>query len=232
MRRIGLAGALGAALVLGASAAGAQTWVTFSDGSIGFQTPYSFSGRFTCGTYPFPGGATCVATPAGIRLLAGTATIDLSFAGASGTLTATSVIRTIPVGTLTEVAGGTGSFVFPGTVTGANSPMFFALVLTLAGSGPMLCAGYATGPASSVAVQCGGGASGSSFAVGLSGPEPGGFHYTELNYQGFSPFTIGQTSAAIPLTADVGISPEPSSVVLLATGLLPLVPAIRRRRAT
>lgn len=211
-----------ASVVMGGTA-GAQTWLWLPNGPA-FQTPYTFTGAFACGSFTGFVGANCTNTASGVHLTSGTATMDLAFTGTSGTLT-TSPAGSIPLtlGTVSVTTGGSGTFAFPNYVTGYDQ-WFFQLAITGAGLGTMPYHFYSTGPTD--AITAGGGV----YLDQRITQQLPGYNYPEMIYTGPASITIGPNAATFPLVAQVGAVPEPSSLALLGTGLLAIAPAVLRKR--
>lgn len=182
------------------------------------STSVSTAGTFSCGAY-----STCVVGAGGssITIPGGTGSATISFTGVTTTFEATNSLTTLEIGRF-SVAADDG-FVFPVNTANPELPIFrFDLLATNPTNGAFASRlMWFFGP--------GGGSTLSQFgpwdfSVPLDGDAS---PYTGINFFTSSPvLAINSTTS---LTAEVGLVPEPSTLLLIGTGLAGAV--LRRRRA-
>jgi hypothetical protein len=210
----------------------AQTWVFLPDGTIGVNTSYSVSGIFACNTRHSYAGYSCTGDGNTLALTSGTATLDVTFTGVSANILARNVIDVVPLGTFGTELGGTGPFVFPASPHNDAGELFR---MTLALSNGAL----GTPP---VARFFGESTSTSEtdwdppffFGAYSQQQQPAGYTYNGLAYsivytQGHGIRLDGATGSTL-LQAQVGLIPEPSTTILLATGLVVVLGVAWRKR--
>lgn len=210
-------------------------WVFLPDGRIGVNTSYFVSGFFSCSPGFAAVGYGCSAAGNHLSVTSGAATLDVTFAGASGDIVVRNVSDVFPLGTFNAVLGGTGPFLFPVSADNDAGALFEVAV-------GVSTNGYAPGMVNSVRARFWGNGSGvvrgdwdpSFVLTGFSPTQPSGYFYTAI---AFSPVntnghgvTIDAGTGSTTIEARVGLIPEPSTSLLLATGLVGLIGVVRRQR--
>ena len=170
---------------------------------------YVTSGTFFCGGLIYAG--TCLAQGNMLTLTNGASTIFFTFTGLAGqatfdTNTGTPVVT--PLGTIDEQTDATNPL-FPLT-SNLNEPIFrFLLTLTLDGISRSWFAGaYQTPDGQTLNLEW------TNHYIAFGGPGT----ITPVFTQNVDPVFTAH-SASVPLFADAVLVPEPSSLVLVATGL-------------
>lgn len=213
-------------IVFPAGAALAQ-WGTNPAGDPTYTTTYSTSGAFSCGVAFIYTSGTCTNLAGGaIQLTSGDATLALGFAGTTGGFTASNVSQDANLGMFLESVGGTGPFVFPTN----SAPAFELFNFTLSLMSPLGARTWGTtfshGGGTSIS---GAGDQGQAYFAFYLGTPPGGPSEASLVYTFRDNPTLTYEQAGRPLFAAVGIVPEPSSFILIGTGLLAIGTLLRRR---
>ena len=186
------------------------------DGSLVANVTFTTQGVFTCNSgIPCSGSGT-----SSVTLGSGANIVALSFAGANTTVAVGNVATLVTLGTFS----GSGAGPFPSLPNPGTAILRFDFSLTQ------------TSPVASTASSRwffapGGGAAlplleGPSYTQTPTGPNPPPFGYNAIVFTlAPFPFTIPGT-----LTADAGLVPEPTTLILAATGLIGAAQARRRAR--
>lgn len=233
--RLAFHAALGTLTLTAARGAAAQGWMQLPSGDYGYATGLTSTGLFTCGpSNNLPVGASCAATGNSVTLGNGSAFLTLNFTGLSQNIVATNVRERLGLGTVTKTFSGSGPFTFPLTLNqDAAAAYLFTFRVNLATTSPIATSGGVTmgyfgrSPSTLVYNCCD--YFGTYTALGLAAAPPG-VRYTAMVFDRFEApvFTLDNTPIAVG--AQVGLVPEPATVVLTGAGLAAAGLATARRR--
>lgn len=210
--------------ILSAGVANAEPFTILPDGSVVFNTVLTSSATFTClSTVPCTGSGTNSVT-----IGSGASTATLTFTGVSTSFQTANISKTVSVGSVESAASD--GFIFP-TRTNPRLPIL-RFDLTMTHTSPVAATRrkgitFRGGRPDLPMLQAN-----NSSVVFPIGPQPPGAHYAAIVYS-FSPWpiVIGQNRTT-NLTTKVGAVPEPSTLILLGSGLAWGAYARRRRRSS
>jgi hypothetical protein len=215
MRRSTLA-TLAAMVALTSTSAPGQGWVAQPGGEAAYAFPYNTSALFTCALHAMALGS-CSTAPGSITYARPAGSLTLTFTGSAGTHTATSAGQLVVLGTLVPTFSGSGPFVvetsgfewwpvFQMTVTGTGMGDYRALAFVQDG---VLVLGPATGQPGHLTIT--------------PPPNPLGPSYPFVIVDLISsPVVTDATTGPVALTGYLGLVPEPSTYLMLGSGLLVL----------
>jgi hypothetical protein len=209
-----------------ATPAEADSFTILPNGSIEFNTRMSSRGIFTClRGVPCSGSGTN-----SITIGSGTSTATLTFTGASASFGVGNIAKQVSLGTVQGVASEGFTFPRRGAL---GDRQIFRLNLTVEHTSPTVSTrgkSMMFGPGGRPDVRVLQESPGNSL-VFPTGPQPAGSHYTALVYSILPwPVTI-RSNGRTDITARVGAVPEPSTLLLLGSGLAYGAYARRRKRA-
>lgn len=212
------------------SPAGAQGWIRLPNGELGYQTDYTSSGFFSCNNWFLTKGA-CRVNGSSVTLTNGGNSLTLTYHGYAQTVVASNQVTRTPIGWIEKSYTGSGPFIFPTT----NSPNAFYVsfwisvqtIAPLAASGTWH-GGYMMQNNNLRPISCCDGA-GATFTLPVA-PPPAPATYTGLAFFKFTnpPFVLDDQP--MYFDASVSITPEPATIILVATGLAGTLGVVRRRR--
>lgn len=200
-----------------------------------YSTSYSVTAGFQC--HPFAlsyQSGSCTSDGKTLSITNGGQTVSFSFTPISSTLVATPIGKTIELGTLFSTVTGDGSFAYPQNLPG-QPPFQFLLsfVMSIPEGGQKGGAGYAlfkNSPFSSTTLDMdlysGGGPSGG-LPSSWDTPIPG--YRLALDHAVANPSSLA-LGGSIVFTTQVGLMPEPSTLMLTGSGLLGVIILVLRKR--
>jgi hypothetical protein len=221
-------------MALASSAPAHAQWSVGPDGTLRYNTDYHTVGTFSCNpsNLPFVSGS-CSASGNVLTLRSGGSTLTTTFLGAGRAITVTNQgDQIVPVGVLQSVLSG-GPFVMP-MLAGLQTQPLFVLNIVLSSVNPL---GLGHWERQFVRTE--------DFAITgnccqapdhfflNTTPLPPGLGFTgplSLVYDHLTQEVIRGETGSLTLQARVGIVPEPSTLVLLATGLVGVLAHGRGRR--
>lgn len=231
-RRLSVHAVLLSAVLVFASEARGQGWVTLPNGELGFITTLTTTGFFKCGDgFYIIGSCQLSNNSKTLTLGSGGAFMTLTFLGLTQTILATNTAHPVYLGSVLKTFSGTGPFLFP-TSKNNNVPLFhFFMPMKLQGGSPVAGgkwgAGYLPLSRTRIPKSC----CDYSDALGWGvSPAPAPYTYAGLFFDPFYGSTMTVTAEPMSIYANVAIVPEPSTIWLTATGLVSVAAALRRRR--
>lgn len=206
----------------------ADTFTILPDRSIEFNVTMSTRGIFTClRGVPCSGSGTN-----SITLGSGASTARLTFTAINNaSFGVGNVAKTVSLGTVTAVSSEGFTFPRSGALGDRGS---FRLALTVAHTSPTVSTrgrSLIFGPGGRPDAPLLQSSNGGNSFVFPTGPKPAGYNYAAIDYSMRPwPFTI-RGNGTTNVTARVGATPEPSTLLLLGSGLAYGAYARRRKRA-
>lgn len=212
---------------LSAAAAFAEPYTLKPNGDLLVNTTFTSTGVFAC-SVPETG---CTGSGTGsITFTSGASALTLTFVSEENTIQVSNTARRVTVGYIKTELSGPGPFTFP---TRTND-QFDVVKLTfgLMTSSPKTARvaklwGFGPGGGSSLALFDGRGNT-FDYSFFLPQPLPNNLGYT-MNVFTLRPFPIEATPGIRPIEADVGIVPEPGTMLLVGSGVAGVLAAARRR---
>lgn len=227
----GMAGVVAIAVLgLQASPAGAQGWIRLPNGELGYQTDYTSTGMFSCTSYFVTRGA-CQVNGSSVTLSNGGNSLTLTYHGHNTTVVASNQTTRTPIGWIEKSYTGSGPFIFPATATpGAYYLRFWITIQTIAPLAAMGTwnGGYMMYNNNLHPINCCDGAT-TDFTLPVTAPPPPAT-YGGLAFYRFSNPAFSLDNGPMYFDASVSVTPEPATLVLMATGLAGTLAAVRRRR--
>jgi hypothetical protein len=208
--------------LLAATNARADTFTIQPDGSVLLDTSLMTRGVFTCMLSQCSGSGTNTVT-----LGTGANTATITFTGLDTSIEVTNRASRVSLGVF-EGSAAPG-FTFPERRNRNNPVLNFHVFVTQgAPIADTARKGWPFGPGGGIELPVLGGTSHFSLPI----PEnDSGFGYTAIVYT-VRPFTFAiPSNGALNLTADVGLVPEPATLILFSSGLAGVAMAKRRKRA-
>jgi hypothetical protein len=190
------------------------------------DTAFTTKGIFRC-----PSSIACVGSgTSSVTLSSGMSTLTLSFTGVDTSLLVGDTVTPVGLGTIQSVPTGAG-FTFPTRANVGWSVLNFALSITQSSPDARTLTYYwRSGPGGRTTLNF----FGTTYLSFPLSPTPPGFGYSHTVFtidpngpQGRT-LTVSSAPGSAGITADVGLVPEPSSILLLGTGLAGLLYRARR----
>lgn len=208
---------------LAAPPASADSFTIRPDGSVAFDASFTTRGVFTCG-----GTIACAGEGTNsVTFGSGADTATLTFTGMTRSIEVTNRAQPVELGTFTAEA--TPGFTFP--VRGNRNLPVLTFQLFLSQTSPVADterAAWHFGPGGGTGLPL---FRGNSFLIVPLMPTPGGPGYSAIVFTARPfPFTL-PANGTLDLTANVGVVPEPASLILLGSGLAGVAWSRRRRRS-
>lgn len=220
-----------ALIALGAPLEG-QGWVTMPNGTLAYVSDYTTTGMFTCGNqrYKHFWVGSCVANGNTLVLERNGSVATVTFEGVSGTMTARSDRANVTsLGRLSVSWSGTPLRQFP-IMRNRNVPVF-RLAIGFASSDPVVRGLSLNYWYFQRGNSLQGGRQGWASVKTPPSPYPSTYSELVLSKPSYAPITTGFES--LDITAGASVTPEPATIVLLATGLGAMVAGrCRQRRRT
>ena len=222
---------VGAIALLPLSAAHANGWERLPNGEWGFTTQLTTSGLFTClnAQYYAPGGS-CSASGNTLVLTSGQSTMTVQFNGLARSVLATNTrSEPLTLGTLTKSFTG-GPFTVPPMLHQETEMFRFSILLASpTGVQSPVNAGYtASNRTTSLPYNCC--EHYDTYTSLFLTTRPPGVTYTVAVLDNFVGRDINFDTTPSIVTARIGLVPEPSTYILMASGLTMLGLLARQRR--
>jgi hypothetical protein len=205
-------------MLMSSAAVRAEPFTILPNGDLVFNTSITTNGSFTCGSV-----VSCTGSGSSITLQSGEGTATLSFSGVSASFAAGNV--TVPVTLGTFDGSATDGFSVPSL---NPNIALFRFGLTVSQSSPEMAAATLRWQFNQSFTRFG--EEGNTYMELPTGAQPPQYHYGSITYtmQVF-PLTL-PLHGSRDLVADVGVAPEPTSMILAGTGLIAAF--VRRRKRT
>jgi len=198
----------------------AESFNLLPDGSLTVNAAYTTHGVFTCQ----PGVPCSGSGTTSVTLGSGANTVTISFSGTDTVVAIGNTVTRVPLGAFS--ADAVDGFTFP-ALSNPNAPVL-RFDLSLAQSSPAPGAANLSwffGPGGGTALPL---LMGGTYVAFPAGPLPAGFNYSSLVYT-IAPFPLAIAGNGLTtVTADVGLVPEPATLIIALTGLLGAA-GVRRR---
>lgn len=204
----------------------AQGWQRLPNGELGYRTDYTSSGTFACNQWFVTRGA-CRVNGSSVTLTNGGNSLTLTYHGYSTSVLATAKAKTTPIGYIEKSYTGSGPFIFPPTRTPNAFYLRFSIALSTVV--PVMTTGtwrgtYVLGQNKLHAY------SSASYVELPVSPPPPPATYRNLVFNSFTNPDVTLDNQRMYIDANVAITPEPATIVLLGTGLVGTFGVWRRHR--
>lgn len=203
-------------------------WSWLPNGELGYTTTYTTSAIFTCD--PQNNGllgGTCTAFGDHLTMTSGAAILDVFYRPVTATITVSNVPQAISMGWTETILSGSGPFTFPST-SHSNGPMLFEVALSAFAD--VVHFGYINQVLGNtqLARNCCGYFKNTMLAAPRPAAPPPYAYGLAIDQFAFP--SVPSRNALTPIVANIALIPEPTTLVLTATGLLGLAGWRRRSR--
>lgn len=218
------------ALLLPIARLQAQGWQRLPNGELGYRTDYTSTGFFACNNY-FLVRSSCRVNGSSVTLTNGGNSLTLTYHGFTSSVLATAITQKVPIGYIEKSYTGTGPFIFPRTATPDAWYVSFGILLSTIvpvmtngwWQGGYMMSGNTLHP-----VNCCGAAT---TVVSLPvAPPPPPATYSGVAFYDWTNPEFAMDNQRMYFDAQVSITPEPATIVLVGTGLAGTLGAWRRRQ--
>lgn len=194
-----------------------------------FNTEFSTGGRFRCGNPQFLPVPCLELVDGGVTLGSGADTLTLGFTGTNGAATIGTTLVPVTLGQLETTVTGNG-LTYPSPPPNLNAwTVAFDFTMTQSAPVPSGPRGFSWffGPGNGAVLPLLEAIT--NYTAFPTGPNPPGYEYTDIVYT-VPHFNLPGFNGVIGVGAQAGVVPEPTTLLLVGSGLVGAACARRRRR--